>query len=93
VFLSLCVCVYVFVEVEYVHMSADGSDGRKSSLDPLRLELQVDVSHLAWVLGSKLQSLPRAMHILPPPPRHTHTHTHTHTRTHSQPPNCTEAHL
>ncbi|KAL6031076.1 hypothetical protein STEG23_001349 [Scotinomys teguina] len=30
------------------------------ALDPLELELQVDVSHLMWVLGTELRSFERA---------------------------------
>ena len=52
----------VFVYVEYVHMSAGDSGDQKR--DPLVLELRVDVSHLTWILGTKLQFPPRAVHIL-----------------------------
>jgi hypothetical protein len=43
-------------------MSAGDSGDQKR--DPLVLELRVDVSHLTWILGTKLQFPPRAVHIL-----------------------------
>ena len=40
----------------YVPLSADACGGQKRTSDPLELELQVAVSHLTWVLGTKLRS-------------------------------------
>lgn len=38
--------------------------GWKIASDPWELELQVSVSHLIWMLGTKLGSMPRVASVL-----------------------------
>lgn len=49
----MCVCVIV------CYMCVDAKGGPKKVLDPLELDLQVVMSHLKWVLGTKLRSFER----------------------------------
>ena len=42
-------------EYEFVHVSVGAHGGQRRVLNPLKLELQVVVSHLTQVLGTKLQ--------------------------------------
>jgi hypothetical protein len=39
----------------HVYMYIDTCMGYKKAYDPLELELQVDVSHLTWVVRTRLQ--------------------------------------
>lgn len=39
----------------FVHATTGASGGQKRVLDPLELKLQGVVSHLMWVLGTKLK--------------------------------------
>lgn len=55
-FLSIILWVYV---CWHVHMSTDTFRIWKMVSDPLELELQVDVSHKSWVLGTKLMTSAR----------------------------------
>lgn len=43
----------------YVDASSNFQEGEKRVLDPLEMEQQVVVSHLTWVLGTKLKPSPR----------------------------------
>lgn len=59
--LTIFSCVYVCVW--FVHMSV-GALGVLEALNPLELELQVDVSHLTCILGTEPRSSGRAESIL-----------------------------
>ena len=54
---KLCVCVWEYM---FAHMCAGACRCQKRIWDPLNLESQVTVSHLTWVLGTKLGSSLRA---------------------------------
>jgi hypothetical protein len=45
-----------------VLVSVGGHGGQKRVLNPLKLELQVAISHLIWVLGTDLRSFMRKVH-------------------------------
>ena len=53
-----CVCVKV---CGYAHMNASICGSQKRKLDPLKLEQQLAVGHLMWVLQTKLRSSARAV--------------------------------
>lgn len=47
-----------------MHVSSGTSEGQNKALDLLELELQASVSHLIWMLGTKLGSMPRVASVL-----------------------------
>lgn len=54
--------MFMYVSVcRNMHVSADIHKGQKRALYPLGLELQLVLSHLMWVLGTKSRSSVRAV--------------------------------
>lgn len=52
-------CIYTYV---YIYAGAPGSQKKVS--DPSELEMQVALSYMTWVLGTKLRSSARATNVL-----------------------------
>lgn len=64
---------YMYVNVcGYVFMCVDTCRGQKMAPDSFKLELQVAVSHLLWVVGTEFEFSGKAAssldHLEPPPP-------------------------
>lgn len=58
----MCLCMFVYGSAD---VNTDTCRGWNRTLDPLELKLQVVVSCLTWVLGTKLRFSVRSVHTLP----------------------------